>query len=75
MKKAEIDQGNLSTSDESENDEREETMGMRHNRCQEHYVDSGHCHVTPQTNQVHHALITLRTGINCFVALLEVHII
>ena len=51
MKKAEIDQGNLSTSDESENDDREETMGMRHNRCQEHYVDSGHCHVTPQTNQ------------------------
>ena len=51
MKKAEIDQGNLSTSDESENDEREETMGMRHNRRQEHYVDSGHCHVTPQRNQ------------------------
>ena len=36
MKKAEIDQGNLSISDESENDEREETKGMRHNRRQEY---------------------------------------
>ena len=50
MKKSEIDQGNLSTSDKSENDEREETMGMRHNRRQEHYADSGHCQGTPQTN-------------------------